>query len=93
MVYAEHRILNRGGFMNQILRGITLAAFCILLFGCGSQEEEPAVQVKSEPAAAKEPSASNPFADEQQLIRDAKKIQGLLDEDAEEKKKAHANID
>ena len=77
--------------MSQILRGITLVACCVLLFGCGSQEEDSAV--KSQPAAAKKPTGSNPFAEEQQLIKDAKSIQGLLDEDAEEKKKALENID
>ena len=63
-----------------------------MLFGCGGAQEEDTA-VKSEPAAAKEPTGNNPFAKEQQLIRDAKKLQGLLNEDAEEKKKAHQNID
>jgi hypothetical protein len=78
-------------FMNHILQGIALAACCVLLFGCGAQEDDRAVE--SQPATAKQPSGNNPFAEEQQLIRDAKSIQGLLDEDAEEKKKALENID
>lgn len=76
--------------MNLILRGIAVAAFCVFLFGCGSQEEDTAV--KAQPAAEKPKPAAKPFAREQQLIRDAKSIQGLLDEDAEEKKKALDNI-
>lgn len=78
--------------MSRVLRGITLVVCCVLLFGCGGQDEDRAVEVKSKPVAAKKPSGNNPFAAEQQLIRDAKSIQGLLDEDAEEKKKALDNI-
>ena len=76
--------------MNRILRSIALVACCLLLFSCGGQEEDSAVEAK--PAIEKAKPADKPFAMEQQLIRDAKSIQGLLDEDAEEKKKAHENI-
>ena len=77
--------------MNRILQGIGVAACCVLLFGCGGHEEDSAV--KSQPAAAKKPSGNNPFAEEQQTIRDAKSLQSLLDKDAEEKKKAIENMD
>lgn len=76
--------------MNRILRGIAVVACCVLLFGCSSQEEDSALE--AQPAAEKPKSANKPFAMEQQLIRDAKSIQGILDEDAEKKKKALDNI-
>jgi hypothetical protein len=53
----------------------------LLLAACGSDEE---VQAPSEPAAK----VNNPLADQQQAIRDAAKVQGILDQDAERKKKA-----
>ncbi len=70
---------------------ITLMFSFLLLGGCGGEEEEAAVDsqpVKSE-AASK---ANNPLANQQQLIKDARGIQSILDKDAEKKKKAADNI-
>lgn len=65
--------------MNRILRGLGVVAVCIFLIGCGGQDED---------GAAEKEKANNPLARQQQLIRDAKEIQGILDKDAERKKKA-----
>ncbi len=55
-----------------------------VLTGCGGGAEH------TEPAAPA-PQANNPLAAEQQTLRDAAAIQGLLDKNAEEKKKAVNN--
>ena len=70
---------------------VTLTALVILLSGCGDSEESVTQQPES--AAPKQESVAKPttnkmFAREQQLIEDAKGIQSLLDQNAEEKKQA-----
>lgn len=55
-----------------------LTALTLLLVGCGGSSEE---------ASEMKPKANNPLAKEQQLIRDAESLQGMLDKDAEQKKK------
>ena len=72
--------------MKLMTRMITLAACCVFLFACSNQEED--VTVKPQPATTKPKPNNNPLASQQQLIRDAKKVQGILDQDAERKKKA-----
>ena len=72
--------------MKLTIRMITLLACCAFLFGCSNQEED--VTVKTQPAATKPKPNNNPLASQQQLIRDAKKVQGILDQDAERRKKA-----
>ena len=57
---------------------IGLVALTLLLAGCGGSSDE---------AAELKPRATNPLAKEQQLIRDAESLQGMLDKDAEQKKK------
>jgi len=70
---------------------IKLSALVILLSSCGDSEEsatqtQESVTPKQESAA--KPTTNNMFAKEQQLIEDAKGIQGLLDQNADEKKQA-----
>ncbi len=64
-----------------------LLALLSLLAACGGSEDPEAAAV--EPVVEKN-KANNPLAAEQQLIRDAEAIQGILNEDAEKKKKALA---
>ena len=56
----------------------SLVALTLLLAGCGGSSDE---------AAEVKPKANNPLAKEQQLIRDAESLQGMLDKDAVQKKK------
>ena len=56
----------------------------LLLAGCGGAE-------KVDEAGSK-PKANNPLASEQQLIRDAKAVQGILDQNAAKKKEAIGEI-
>ncbi len=79
--------------MNRIFKVAIVMAGCVFLNSCGGQDDEAATADK--PAAEAAPSqkmANNPLARQQQLIRDAKGIQAILDRDAEEKKKALENI-
>lgn len=57
---------------------IGLVALTLLLAGCGGSSDE---------AAEVKPRANNHLAKEQQLIRDAESLQGMLDKDAVQKKK------
>jgi hypothetical protein len=82
--------------MNRLLKGLVFVAGCLILFGCGGQEGNSASD--SEPASAKTPEttakvSNNPFARQQQLLRDAKGVQSLVDKDAEQKKKALEGAD
>lgn len=56
----------------------SLVALTLLLAGCGGSSDE---------AAEVKPKSNNPLAKEQQLIRDAESLQGMLDKDAVQKKK------
>lgn len=79
--------------MNRILKVSIVIAGCVLLSSCGGQDEEAADAAMPPAEAAPAPKkAYNPLAREQQLIRDAKGIQAILDKDAEEKKKALDNM-
>jgi hypothetical protein len=79
--------------MNLVLKIFIIIIYSFLLNGCGGQKQAanpaaaPAEAVEATPAKK----ANNPLASQQQLIRDAKAIQGILDKDAEEKKKALEN--
>ncbi len=79
--------------MNQILKVFVVIAGCVFLGGCGGQDEEAASPATPTAEAVEAPKAYNPLAREQQLIRDSQSIQGILDKDAERKKKALENID
>lgn len=72
--------------MNQVLKVLIVIAGCAFISGCGGQDEDAAA------SAAEPKKVNNPLAREQQLIRDSQSIQGILDKDAEEKKKALDNI-
>jgi hypothetical protein len=77
--------------MKQTLKIILVLAFTAALFGCGGNDDNQAAETKPAPVTsnpATQKSADKPFAREQQLIREAGKIQGVLDQDAQEKKKA-----
>lgn len=79
--------------MSRILKIFLLITGCVFVNSCGGQDE--ATTVTATPPAEAKPSpkkASNPLARQQQLIRDAKGIQAILDKDAAEKKKALENI-
>ena len=71
--------------MNQVLKDLIVIAGCAFISSCGGQDEDAT-------SAAESKKANNPLAREQQLIRDSQSIQGILDKDAEEKKKALDNI-
>lgn len=77
--------------MKHTLKIVFALAVTGALLGCGGNDDNQAVETKSAPANSKPATAKQadkPFAQEQQLIRDAGKIQGILDQDAQEKKKA-----
>ena len=78
--------------MNQVLKVFIVIAGCVFLSSCGGQDEEAATPATPAAEAVEASKAYNPLAREQQLIRDAQSIQGILDKDAEEKKKALENI-
>ncbi|XOV89206.1 MAG: hypothetical protein ACFHX7_04755 [Pseudomonadota bacterium] len=65
----------------------TLACFLLLLTlaGCGGNGAD------SDPPAPPAEKAANPLAAQQQTLKDAAAIQGLLDKNAEEKKRAVQN--
>lgn len=63
---------------------VAVSVLVIPLSGCGDSEES----TTQKQAHVAKPSAYNPFAKEQQLIEDAKGIQNLLDQNADEKKQA-----
>ena len=71
--------------MNQVLKVLIVIAGCVFVSSCGGQDDDAA-------SSAEAKKANNPLAREQQLIRDSQSIQGILDKDAEEKKKALDNI-
>ncbi|MBQ74408.1 MAG: hypothetical protein CMQ20_05195 [Gammaproteobacteria bacterium] len=79
--------------MNRTSRRFGITSLCFILSSCGGNDETDAApapvalptEAVETPAAKK---TNNPLASQQQLIRDAKGIQGILDKDAEEKKKA-----
>jgi len=60
--------------------------FTLGLSACGGTAETDVVSEAPKEAASKP--AYNPLAAEQQLIRDAEAVQGILDKDAERKKQA-----
>ena len=74
--------------MKKMNLGLVLVFTFLILGSCGGKEEAAAVEDK--PVATKK--AHNPLAKEQQLIRDAQSLQGILDQDADKKKKAADNI-
>ncbi len=63
-----------------------IALFIVVFFivSCGGDASETSAQAAAEPVEK----ANNPLAAEQQLIKDAEAIQGILNEDADRKKKA-----
>lgn len=64
-----------------------LVVLSLLIVGCGGSSEE----ATNEPSNAQQSvpaKANNPLAAEQQLIKDAEALQGVLNTDAERKKKA-----
>ena len=70
------------------MRIIFSILLCVGLVACGGDKPAEANAVSSEmPKAAAKPS-SNPLAAEQQLIRDAEALQGILNKDADRKKQA-----
>ncbi len=84
--------------MTIALRGAILLAACLSLVSCGGGDSsnESTGTMKPESTTDAEPAAkgtNNIFAKEQQLIRDAKGIQVILDKDAEKKKEALKNLD
>ncbi|MBL4682361.1 MAG: hypothetical protein JKY88_16785 [Pseudomonadales bacterium] len=79
--------------MNRLNRLLIISTFTILLSACGGSEDasdEAAAETVGAPAETEK--AYNPLASEQQLIRDAQAIQGILNKDAEKKKKAADEI-
>jgi hypothetical protein len=71
-------------------RILSAATLILGITACGGTTE-PAVETESVTEASKAPAAKpayNPLAAEQQLIRDAEALQGILDKDAERKKQA-----
>jgi len=61
---------------------------CVGLVACGGDKPAESNAASAElPKAAAKPS-NNPLAAEQQLIRDAEAVQGILNKDADRKKQA-----
>jgi len=85
--------------MSRILQVMVIATCLLFQLGCGSEEKSEAsaesaeapsesAEAPSESAEAPSVKSSKPFAMEQQLIKDAGEVQGILDKNAEAKKKA-----
>ncbi len=75
---------------------ITALIFSLSLVGCGGDESSPvdtseSGQMATDAARTREPE-DKMFAREQQLIKDAKGVQALLDKDADRKKDAVKNM-
>ena len=67
---------------------IGISVICLgILSGCGGSEEEIAVKVET-PVESKAPPANNPLAKQQSAMKDAAAVQGLLNKNADAKKKA-----
>ena len=82
--------------MSRVLRAITVIAGCILLFGCGNQDEgssDASKPAKEASVSSEAKGANNPLAGQQQLLKGAKGVQSLLDKDAEKKKEALKETD
>jgi|TARA_B100001964_G_scaffold244117_1_gene324317 hypothetical protein len=81
--------------MNKLLHVLAVVAGCTVLIACGGEAEDSTVA--AEPAASQAKStakpANNPLASQQQLLKDAKGVQALLDQNAEKKKKALNSAD
>ena len=79
--------------MIQLIGKKVLLGFSILCIGalssCGGEREEAAVNAPSSTEIPAAPAkANNPLAKEQALMKDAAAVQGLLNKDADAKKKA-----
>ena len=67
---------------------IGVSVLCVgILSGCGGEEEEAAVKVNA-PAETQVAPANNPLAKQQSTLNDAAAVQGLLNKNTDEKKKA-----
>jgi hypothetical protein len=85
-----------GKIMNMQVPGAILIAACLSLVSCGGQEstEEQTGTAEPDSSTVEKPAgASHIYAKEQQLIKDARAIQEMLDNDAGRKKKALKNLD
>lgn len=75
--------------MKPSLLALTLL-LTVMLSACGGSDtpDTSATEAAAKTEEAAKPKANNPLAAEQQLIRDAQAIQGILDQDADRKKQA-----
>ncbi len=76
----------------QTLRNISAILMCVFLVACGGDSADSRADAGDARAVTKpvdsKKAPDNPLASQQQLIKDAKGIQDILDTDAEKKKKA-----
>ena len=82
--------------MNMQVSGAILIAACLLFVSCGGQESTDERTDLAEPDSSKveKPAgASHIYAKEQQLLKDSRAIQDMLDKDAGKKKEAVKNLD
>jgi len=82
--------------MNMQVPGTILIAACLSLVSCGGQEssEEQTGMAEPDSSTVEKPAGANSiYAKEQQLIRDARAVQEMLDRDAAKKKAALKNLD
>jgi hypothetical protein len=82
--------------MNTQVSGAILIAGCLLLVSCGGQESTEKQTSLAEPDSStveKPAGANNIYAKEQQLLKDARATQEMLDKDAGKKKEALDNLD
>jgi hypothetical protein len=89
-------ILMEGKIMNMQLPGAILIAACLSLVNCGgreSTEEQTGIAETDSSTVEKPAGASHIYAKEQQLLKDARAIQEMLDNDAGRKKEALKNLD
>ena len=82
--------------MNRQVPCANLIVVCLLLVSCGGQESTDEQSDMAEPNSSvveKPAGANHIYAKEQQLLKDARAIQEMLDNDAGRKKEAVKNLD
>ena len=70
-----------------MLRLAFITLCCFLLASCGNDQAEKNVATEEAIEAVSEGKANNPLAKQQSFMKEAAMVQGMLDKDADAKKK------